>query len=80
VYTQELANRLPSTAPQSQVAEQNARIRTANTTMVVLGGVGLGASVLGGVLLLWSGAPATTPRPTVTVAPGAGTLSLTGKW
>jgi hypothetical protein len=62
------------------VAEQNARIRTANTAMVVLGGVGLGTSVLGGVLLLWSGAPATTPLPTVTVGPGAGSLSLTGKW
>ncbi|MCY1073166.1 caspase family protein [Archangium lansingense] len=80
VHAQGLADKLPPTASQSMVAEQNARIRTANTAMMVLGGVGLGASVLGGVLLLWSGAPATTPVPTVTVGPGAGALSLSGQW
>ncbi|WNG60316.1 hypothetical protein F0U59_40600 [Archangium gephyra] len=80
VHAQGLANELPSTAPQWMVAEQNARIRAANTTMMVLGGVGLGASVLGGVLLLSSGAPAPPLLPTVTVGPGAGTLSLSGKW
>ncbi len=80
VHAQELANRLPSTAPQAQVAEQNARIRTTNIAMLVFGGVGLGAGVLGGALLLGPGTPATTPRPTVSLAPGAATLSLTGKW
>ncbi|WP_199242834.1 caspase family protein [Vitiosangium sp. GDMCC 1.1324] len=80
VYAQGLAHKLPSTASQSMVAEQNAHIRAVNTATVVLGGVGLAASVLGGVLLLGSGAPATTPLPSVTVGPGVGALSLTGQW
>lgn len=80
VHAQGLANELPAGASQARVAEQNARIHADNTAMLVFGGVGLGASALGGALLLWSGASAATPKPALTVGPGAGSLSLSGQW
>jgi hypothetical protein len=80
IYARGLAQEVPHSASQAQISERNARIRDANTTMLVLGGVGVGASAIGAALLLWSGAPSTTPVPTLGVSPGAGTLSVSGRW